>query len=231
MGAVQGTTRAFDNRYDVELPPAIVPTVAIAFPHTAWGKSAGGRYVTDFREPSDAERGTWDMIVSTPGDGPVTVTWDRLGTLPRRTQLALVDAVTGEHIPLRSRSSYTFTGQAGKTRALQIVADAAPSLPLDITNVVALPTRGVGTAGTGLSLSYVVTRSATVEFEVAALNGRVLRTVSGGRAQAGGQQRLYWDGRSQSGAALPPGPYLVTLSARDDDGHTVQVRRMATLLQ
>jgi flagellar hook assembly protein FlgD len=70
-----------------------------------------------------------------------------------------------------------------------------------------------------------------VQFEVEALNGRVVRTIAGGRAQAAGQQRLYWDGRSQSGAALPPGPYTVTLSARDDNGNSVQARRVITLLQ
>jgi hypothetical protein len=161
-------------------------------------------------------------------DGPVTVAWDRLGTLPRRAQLTLVDPATGQRVPLRSRSSYTFTGEAGKTRALQIVAEAAPTLPLDITNVVALPTRGVGT---GMSISYAVTRAADVQIQVEALNGRVVRKIVGGRAQAAGQQRLYWDGRSQDGAALPPGPYTVTISARDDDGKTAQARRVITLLQ
>jgi hypothetical protein len=228
LGAVRSPSRAFDNRYDVEMPPAIVPAVSVAFPHTTWGRSVGGRYVTDFRDTNDALRATWDVALSAPADGPVTVTWDRLGTLPRRAQLTLVDTVTGDHIPLRSRSSYTFTGEAGKTRSLQIVAEATPTLPLEITNVIALPTRGVGA---GLSVSYVVTRAAEVQFQVEALNGRVVRKIAGGRAQAAGQQRLYWDGRAQNGAALPPGPYTVTLSARDDDGKTTQVRRVITLLQ
>ena len=115
-----------------------------------------------------------------------------------------------------------------ETRALQIVAAAGPSVPLSINNVVTLPTRGVGN---GVSIAYVVTRAADVQVRVEALNGRVIRRIAGGRAEAAGQQRLLWDGRAENGSLLPPGPYTVTLSARDDDGQTAQVRRVITLLQ
>ena len=229
FGGASGASRAFDNRFDREQPPAIVPGIALEFPHADWGKTAGGRYVSDYRDSRSIAAETWDVAVTAVSEGQVTLSWDGVGTAPRRTTLTLTDAVTGLKIALGSRSSYQFTAKAGETRSFRIAADVAPTLPLSILNLTAVVTRAAGVSG--VNFQYVVTRAATVGIEVSTLSGRIMRRMSGGRATAAGQQRLFWDGRAEGNAPLPPGPYAVTVIARDETGASVQTRRIITLLQ
>jgi hypothetical protein len=228
FGSSSGASRAFDNRYDVETPPAIVPRLTVEFPHTDWGK-VSGRYVADFRDTGNANRGTWDMVVTPTESGPVTLSWDGIGNVPRSTDLTLVDKESGRSTALRSRSSYTFEAKAGVTRKFEIVAGRAQTSPLRIMSVTATPTRGTGSSS--MSINLIVSRPAEVTAEVAALNGRVLRRLSAGRSENGGQVRFSWDGRSQDGNPLPPGGYTLTIIARSDDNSTVRERRVVTLIQ
>jgi hypothetical protein len=211
------------------MPPMIVPRLSIDFPHSDWGKSAGGRYVADFRDAASAARGTWDMNVTPTESGPVTLTWDGIGSVPRTTNLTLVDSVSGQRIVMRSRSAYTFTGEAGKTRSFQVVTDAGQTNPLRILSVMTTTTRGVGSSSMGIGI--MVTRPAEVTAEISALNGRMVRRLAGTRAATAGQVRLSFDGRSQDGSPLPPGGYTLTITARTDDGTTVRERRVVTLIQ
>jgi hypothetical protein len=230
FGSARGAGTGFDNRYDLEAPPAIVPGVAVHFPHTDWGKAAGGRYVADFRGVGTGGRAAWDVRVDTPTDGPVTVSWDGLGTVPRGTNLVLVDKETGDRTPLRSRSAYTFSATGGKTRAFQIVAEPGRSTPLMINGVSVSTTRAQGTSG--MSVSYVVTDpDADVTVELTTIGGRVIRRMNGGRAEAGGRRTARWDGRSQEGAALAPGAYMLNITARSAEGGTVRQSRPVMLLQ
>ncbi|MDX1935226.1 MAG: hypothetical protein SFU56_21725 [Capsulimonadales bacterium] len=227
LGAAPGASRAFDNRFDREEPPAIVPQVGISFVNREF-KAAGGRFVRDFRGTEEATTATWDVQVVSPADGPVTLTWDGWNGGARRRQLTLIDTTTGERIGLRSRSGFTFPAKAGVTRSFQIVAERGESLPLQILNVMTLPSRATGG---GISLSYTLSRAADVRAELTTISGKVMARQSLGRAAAGGAQRFVLNARSQNGASLPPGPYLLSLTARDENGNQAQSRRVVTLLQ
>nr|CAA9227506.1 hypothetical protein AVDCRST_MAG63-806 [uncultured Armatimonadetes bacterium] len=225
LGAAPGATANFDNRWDREAPPAITPSLALGFPHADW-KSAGGRYVADFR-PASPGRATWDVQVTSPDGGDVTLTWDGLGTLPRSARVTLVDKASGARTFLRGQSSYTFAAAAGQTRAFQVVVERGRTTPLALTDVSVVTTRGAGT----LNIGYALTDSAEVTVEVRALGGRALRRLGGGRAQAAGRQTVVWDGRSSEGAAVPPGAYSVTITARGDDGTVVRQIRPVLLVK
>jgi hypothetical protein len=137
LGAAKDATRGVDAFWDVEAPPAIVPGVQVAF---EGGNATGSR---DRRAPGrrlpgygdGSAFGDVDVTVSTPVSGLATLRWEGVGTAPRQTRLTLVDTVTGTRIPLRSRSSYTWTGEAGKTRAFRVLSEPERSLPLSISNV------------------------------------------------------------------------------------------------
>jgi hypothetical protein len=231
FGTASGATRGFDNRYDRELPPPVVNSqVSITFPHSDFGNASSTRYVADFRESN--RRGTWDVTVTAAKEGPVTLAWDNLGTVPRNQNLYLVDKATGERISLRSRSAFTYqAGAESLTRQFQIIAEPARSTALTLTNVQI--TRVPGRAADGsrrMAISYNVSGNADVQVELSSLSGKSLRQLGGGRATANGRQTVLWDGRSQDGGALPAGPYQVRIIARGENGEQATVVRPVTLL-
>ena len=236
-GTRQKRTRALDSRFDRELPPSIVPAVGLGFVRRDGGASAGGRLIGDFRpSPAGASvstRETWDIEAVTPQDGTMTLTWDGLGTLARNTRLTLYDKTSGTQTSLRSRSSYTWSGEAGKTRSLQIVAEPALTNPLTINNVQFTRTRAAGGVnGGGMVIGYGLTGDAEVSVDVLQLGGRLVRRLAGGRAQTVGQQSVHWDGRAENGSGLPAGTYQITITAKSVDGNqTAQQTRTVTLLR
>jgi hypothetical protein len=229
FGAASDATRAFDNRFDRESPPSILPGIVAEFVHDDWDKTAGGRYVADYRPLTGSASETWTVAITAPTDGPVSLTWGGMGSVPHRTNLTLTDVKTGQRVSLHSRSSYRFNATAGESRRFTIAADSAASLPLMISNLSAVTTRAAGASS--ITFNYMVTRAADVTIEVATLSGKVMRRLAGGRATAAGQQRVHWDGRAENASALPPGPYSVTLTARDDTGANAQMRRVITVIQ
>lgn len=233
-GTRQKRSRAWDSRFDRELPPAIVPAVSLGLVRRDWGISAGGRYVADFRPASSGSvRETWDVEAASPKNGTLTLTWDGLGTLGRNTRLTLVDKTSGTQTSLRSRSSYTWNGEAGKTRSFQIIAEPALTSPLAINNVVMTRTRAAGGAGSGaMVIGFGLTSDADVTVDVTQLGGRSIRRLSSSRAQNVGQQAVHWDGRAENGSALPAGAYQVIITAKNADTHqTAQQVRTITLLR
>lgn len=227
FGVARGATRAFDTRYDTELPPAIAPGITMEFAPTAGTQFAGGRMVSDFRDAASIAKEAWGLRITPTTTGQVTLNWDGIGNLPRRTDLVLVDSGNGQRTPLRSRSTYAFRGQAGITRQFTIEVQTGVSLPLQVTSFTSVPTRSTG----GMTFAGTVTRDSQVTVEITTVNGKSMRRLSGGRAQASNGFRISWDGRSQAGSPLPPGPYAVTLTAETDSGERTQVRSVITLLR
>ena len=235
LGGAHGLAAGFDSRLDREEPPAAFAGVRAEFFRSDWnaGRSSGGRFVADFRDSAAVARGTtWDLRVTTPADGPATLTWDGVGTAPRRTRLTLVDTSAGNRVVLRSGSSYTWTGEAGKSRAFQVIAAPERSLPLALTNITVAHTRAANAAAVSIGYSVLGDSDATVEVTVSALNGRVMRhladsAASGTTRSINGsiQRTIAWDGRSDDGAPLPIGTYLLKFTAHGADGSTVREQR------
>jgi flagellar hook assembly protein FlgD len=142
---------------------------------------------------------------------------------------------------LKSRSSYTWTGEAGKTRAFRILSEPERSLPLAITNVNFSQVRNTdGTrsvsGGSGIGLTYTIVGEADpqVTITISSPLGKIIRRLDGGAPSdatrgttaGGAQQRsVRWDGRSEDGGSLPLGAYTVTITARGSDGTVARVQR------
>jgi hypothetical protein len=222
--------------------------MALGFPHADWG-AAGGTYLSDFRDPASVTRAvtpglkngsTWDLTVSSPVGGPVTLSWEGSAAFGRGAngvRLALVDLATGARVFLRDRSSYTFTATAGQTRAFKIEAAPVRSRVLAISDVI-LTRSGGRASGGGASRAVSFTLSddaADVVVELQTLGGQIVRrSAAPGRAQSAGRQTVRLDasgaGRGEN-VALAPGPYVVRVSARDTDGRRVLVTRPAFILE
>ncbi len=68
------------------------------------------------------------------------------------------------------------------------------------------------------TLSFTLTRPATVTWTAVDAAGRTVRTFAAAQPMAAGPQSITWDGLSDAGAAVAPGTYTVTVRA--DDGAT-----------
>ncbi len=223
LGAKDGATRSVDAR-DTQSPPEIMDALQLSFGEGAL--PGGGRLVGDFRDARSASRGTWTLQVKSPQSGPVRLTWEGLGAVPRGTRFTLVD---GEKRTALSQSTgYTLALEAGQTRKLQLVAEAGALNPLRIF-AVSTTTRSAGQGGIGIR--YSLSGDGEVLGAVTTLSGRTVAQLASTRSRANQPGSMRWSGRSQDGAALPAGAYLLTLTARGDNGETVRLTRPVTVIR
>ncbi|GAB4461712.1 MAG: hypothetical protein OHK0029_27450 [Armatimonadaceae bacterium] len=163
----------------------------------------------------------WTAAVSTDRtNAEVVLSWDGLANAPNRTELVLTDLTTGKVVDMRARSTYTFqSGEAGSTRKFKITMKPQISAgPLAIRNVTVVPGRSATEAGLSVRLS--TNRDAEVRGVIKTLNGKVIGDLTGAtRSTANGQTTLRWNGRSRSGSPVPPGPYVLEVTARTSDGN------------
>ncbi|HMJ53519.1 MAG TPA: flagellar hook assembly protein FlgD [Polyangiaceae bacterium] len=70
-------------------------------------------------------------------------------------------------------------------------------------------------SGIGAPISYTLDGNAkTVDVNIADATGKVVRTIHVG-AQPAGLTKITWDGRNNDGLAQPPGPYTISVVAKD----------------
>ncbi|MFM7320978.1 MAG: FlgD immunoglobulin-like domain containing protein [Armatimonadota bacterium] len=222
LGAAPGATDGVDARWDRELPPDPEPRMAFGFAAAGHG---GGRAVGDFRSAANARRATWKLRLSSPVAGEATLRWEGLSTLPRGARLRMTDDATGESFPLDRRSRWTAALAAGATRTFTITAESARTTPLAIAGL-----RTRSTRGESVRIEYALTGPADVEVTVSTLAGKVLRRLDAGRAEAGSTRSVLWDGRGEQGP-LPAGSYLLTVTARGDDGSAARQMRPVTTVR
>jgi flagellar basal-body rod modification protein FlgD len=92
-------------------------------------------------------------------------------------------------------------------------------LEFAFASVTTAPTRG------GIQrFAFRTTRAADVQAEIQTLTGRTVRTLRT-RTRAREESAITWDGRNEEGAALPAGPYMLSLTARDAEGNVIMVQR------
>jgi hypothetical protein len=223
LGAKDGATRSIDAR-DMQSPPEIIDGLTVSFGESAL--PGGGRLIGDFRDRRSAAQGTWTVQLKSPQSGPTRLRWEGLGSIPRNVRLTLIDG--DRRIPLSQSSGYSLTLEAGKTRTLKIVAEPAKLNPLRIMAVSTI-TRSTGQGGVGIR--YTLSGDAEIVADVATMGGRSVARLTGGRSRANEQGNLRWDGRSETGAALPAGAYLLTLTARGENGETARLTRPVMVIR
>lgn len=179
----------------------------------------------DIRRSASAEQ-SWTLDVASDSSGKVTLSWPGASRLPRRLKLTLKDSETGRSYSMRSQSSVTVNVGKDKSSRFVVTAKTAASTPLSISGL-----RVTSTRGAGRTFVFNMSREASVTAKVTTLSGKVVANLASGRAVSAGENRLHWSSRAESGAALPPGPYLVEIMARDGDGEIAPARQPFMMIE
>jgi hypothetical protein len=108
---------------------------------------------------------------------------------------------------------YTFrSGDSGAVRHLEI------SIRRRGTGLRIVALHGSALRSGGASLAYTLSSSAEVSIRVLNAAGRVMDLPIRDDLQTAGPHTLSWDGRTQAGARVPAGMYLVEMEARNEMG-------------
>jgi hypothetical protein len=228
LGQADEATSGYNEKFDAQRPPEFsrsVPT--ISFEHPEWGAN-GGRFYSDIR--SSGSRDAWEVSVFTPQPNKTyTLSWSDLTGVPRNTRLILVDPATGHRQYLQSTSSYSFSSGSTATRKFRIEPENRSAGALQVLNLAARVTRGVGAST--VEIGFDLNQSATVSTEIRGVDGRVIRRLSSGRAATAGTSTLVWDTRDDRAVSVPSGSYMVQITARTPEGESARSFRMITLVR
>lgn len=157
-------------------------------------------------------RQVWDVAVTTNQTGAqVVVRWPDLSQIPNDLRPVLEDVATGQKVYMRTTSSYEFTA-TGAERRLRITMAAGASGPAMVSALTAQSARGRAT------IVYTLGTDGATTVEIRNVSGRLVRRVLIQQPQGAGVQTVSWDGKNESGAAVPPGRYLVSVSVVTPEG-------------
>jgi hypothetical protein len=200
---------------DVEKPPAFQSYVALKI----LDSRTRSALAQDLRRNARRTQ-RWDIEVAT--DQPnaeVTLQWNQEIPVPKGMRLVLTDQVTGERISMLQNSSYRFrTDETGRRRFV-IEAQPARTSRLQVTNVSVTQTRG-----NQFAIQYALNSEATVQVLVQDATGKTIARLQSG-TRSSGVSTATWNGRTDTGIAVPPGTYQVQIIATGDDGEVVRVAR------
>jgi hypothetical protein len=212
------------DRWDLPVPPEPAalrePRVRMA----AVGPEACPCLVDIRPQQQAVHEWTLEIITNQPGEA-VRVTWPDLSTLPSDLLPTLVDMETGARRYMRTTSAYTFTSSpVGAPRRLKVLVQARNSTAPMVTSAHVQP------QGRGAVLVYTLSAPAEVDITVRNMAGRCVRHVASGRLSDVGTSRVVWNGLSDNAVPVPPGRYLVHLSAKSPEtGQSYQVVRPVQL--
>ncbi|NCP32871.1 MAG: hypothetical protein GW867_22905 [Armatimonadetes bacterium] len=236
-----GATEGFDGlSQDVPSPPAGASALRAYFDRPQWRQPAlavGGEFMVDTRSAS-APQWAWDFVVRLPGEAgnrggidtrspaaplPVTLSWADLAQVPRNVSLTIHDLSANMSRYLRTCTGYSFTLAPGEVRQFRVLALAHGAAPLRISNVAVAPTRGGG-----FTVQYSLSKPAQVQATIRSATGRVVGSMSSGRAAGAGINTLAFSGRAE-GKTLGRGVYLVELTARTEEGQAARAIQTVTV--
>ena len=205
-------SNAFDPGLDQGKPP--VPGMGPYVYATLQG-SDGENLAVDVRGANAAES-RWNLVVDTNLAGQqVELSWPAMQALPGNVQPMLIDAAAGKRVYMRTNRSYCFT--AGETaRQLSIVVSSDPVGQLAVAGASA------SAGAEGVSVSYTLSKPASVSVEVRNIAGRLVGRAADGELQTTGLQSVVWNCRNNAGAKVPAGLYLISIAAATEDGQRAQ---------
>ncbi len=216
IGEGPGCTAGYDAGRDVPKPPAVVGTLQSYVPETNWGDN-NGAYAQDLHAPGSSQSWDFDVMCTTPNT-QVTVTWPDLNSVvPKDVKLILEDPATGRTVYMRTAAAYTFDSGSGGVRALRVRTLDDAGQVLQLAGV-----RAQGASSRGAVVTFSVTRACQADVDIRNISGIRVRKLATVNADPGAPVSLAWNGVSESGAKVPPGQYLVCVTARSDDGQVVQ---------
>jgi len=175
--------------------------------------TADGRTQGAYSADLAGEQGYRLAVTAVAPDTQVAITWPDLSAAPPDCALRLVDEASGETLLMRTSATYRYTTrEPGETRVFRVEVFERPAGSPMVSGVAAWG------AGGSAQISYALSADASVTVEVLNIAGRPVRRLLADRDRSAGGHTLVWDARSQSGALLPGGVYLVRITARSEDG-------------
>lgn len=200
---------------DVEKPPVFQSYVALTIlePRTRSALAQDLR-----RNVRRVQR--WDIEVTT--DQPnaeVTLQWSQEIPVPKGMRLVLIDQVSGERVSMLQSSSHRFRTDETARRRFAIEAQPARASRLQVTNVSVSQTRG-----NQFAIQYALNGEGTVQVLVQDATGKTVARLQGG-TRAAGVSTASWNGRTDTGIAVPPGTYQVQIIATGEEGEVARVVR------
>jgi hypothetical protein len=161
-------------------------------------------------------RQEFKVVVTAEENGPITLTWPNLSTIPKNVRAKLVDAANGETRDLRKVSGYTFQAEKSVTREFKVQVETGATSRAIIGNIVS--TRSGRGADTSIRLAYTLGADASTTIRIMNGSNREVMTLARGRADKAGQNEVVWNLRDQANRAVPPGGYRVEILAEGNDG-------------
>ncbi len=214
VGVSRAATPGYDSEHDLLKPPPVgADYVHISLPRLSWGNQSGV-YGVDIQPATRSA--SWEFLVETSQPNrEATLRWPDMQQLPRSANLVLVNLDTGERRYLRTTGAYTFrTGATGVSRFRLEMASSGGLLRIQQVQV----NSGRGNQHT---IAFQLTGDATVQVNILS-GGKVVRQLLNQATRSTGVQQATWDGRDQSGVALPPGAYTIEIRAVSEDGQVAR---------
>ncbi len=212
----------FSRGLQLDAPPAINATGVTVSLLPTEGR-ANRILKADVRGVGD--RDVWNVLVTAVQPNiEVSLSWPNLSQLPRTQRLTLVDPATGQRLAMRTATAYTFRANSSGPTSRQLRIELTPATEGGIR----FSSVHAQNLGSGVQLSYVLSKEAQVAVRVLSPAGKVIRTLPATAARAG-LNSLVWDGKAQGALALPRGVYLLDLVARDDEGEETRALRSVVM--
>jgi hypothetical protein len=178
--------------------------------------SGQGRYAQVLKTPGS--KAAWNLELTSNTDGPVNVLLSGLSNVPKRMRLSLKDQQTGQVTNLRNISSLKVNVRKDAPSRFILTAVTEVTRPLRITQ---LRSVGAGSRATG-GYAYVLGLTqddVSVDATLTTVGGKPISVLAAGsRASANGLTKLIWNGRNQSGAAVPAGGYILSVRVTNGNG-------------
>jgi hypothetical protein len=197
--------------------------VNLAFTSDAEGTE---RYAWEMRSPTSAPTLTWRFQVATSlANRDIQIAYPNLGVIPREYRVYLTDEAAQRKQALRTTTKYTFRSNAsGLTqRTFLLEVTRAAGSRLRIANLAV--SGGEGRALTsGTRITFSLSQAAQVSVVIRTASGRAVFALPATAVKAG-INTAHWDHRSQAGAFVPRGVYLLELTAHNDIGEQVRAVR------
>ncbi len=201
-----------EGAYEIANPPSLPGSVDLYF------LDDGGNPLAQQLKPASAGPQIWKFVVAT--DLPrteVSVSLPDLSQVPNSMSVMLVDEDSGRTLYMRTLPQYTFrTGPEGSVRHFRLEVT-----PRGTDNLV-IGAASAQQTGAGVVVNYSVSAPCQVTIAVCNVAGRVVRRLVTDSTVAAGVNQQSWNLRSDTGAAVPAGLYLVRLDAVAENGQRVQ---------
>ena len=193
---------AHDATFDVEIVPSGAPEGTA--PALACQLAAAG---------SRAVKWTVAVRSNQPGQ-ELSLSIPDLRQLPREMELYVTDTATGQRRYMRTSPALTFTTGDGVDEVRTFTIEA---LPQDSTSLRISAVSTDMRRADGCEVRFALSRAASVEVRVLNAAGRVVATLAAIDGVAG-ENPVRWNGRSDSGSAVPAGAYRLVIRGVTEEG-------------